>query len=356
MNKYIPINKGNYSMETHEREMLFDKYRSEGWELEYRQYRDNWDKFPKSFYVNEYPLLVDLELSTLCNIKCPMCYTITDEFKNKIKTGFMDIDLFKIIIDEIGNKVPAIRLSLRGESTLHPDFIETIRYARSKGIKEISTLTNGSNLTESFIKKMVDAGIDWITISIDGIGKIYEKIRRPLKFKETLDKIKMLDRIKKERNLHKPVIKIQSIWPAIKENPESYYNLFSPIVDLIAFNPLIDYLSKDKDILYEKNFSCPQLYQRLVVGSDGNVMACSNDECGSNIIGNANNEKIKEIWHGEKLTKIRGIHKIDNGFLAIDVCKKCYIPRLTEDNETACVNGRKFIIKNYVNRTQKIGE
>ncbi|CAK8719154.1 hypothetical protein GKODMF_10720 [Candidatus Electrothrix gigas] len=81
--KYIPINKGNYSMDTQERERLFETYRSEGWEQEYELYRKNWVDFPKKQYVSEYPLLVDLELSSLCNLHCPMCYTITDEFKKK---------------------------------------------------------------------------------------------------------------------------------------------------------------------------------------------------------------------------------------------------------------------------------
>jgi radical SAM protein with 4Fe4S-binding SPASM domain len=129
-----------------------------------------------------------------------------------------------------------------------------------------------------------------------------------------------------------------------------------PYTDLIAFNPLIDYLGNDIDIMYEKNFACPQHYQRLVIGSDGNVMMCSNDEDGDNIIGNAGAQTVHEIWHGEKLTAIRKMHESDKGFMNIDVCRRCYIPRMTESNETGCVNGRIFPIKNYVNRKQKIGE
>lgn len=189
-NKNIPINKGNYSsFETKAREELFEKYRSEDWEVEYNRYRANWSKFPTEQIVNEYPLLVDLELASVCNLKCPMCYTITDEFKEKVNAKLMDFGLFKKVIDEIAGKVPALRLSLRGESTLHPKFIECIQYAKDKGIKEISTLTNGSKLELEYFIKIVDAGIDWITISVDGLDDEYEKIRKPLKFKDMLQKI-----------------------------------------------------------------------------------------------------------------------------------------------------------------------
>lgn len=355
--KNIPINKGNYnSFETEEREMQFERYKSEGWENEYKQYRGNWNKFPLNQIINEYPLLVDLELSSICNLKCPMCYTTTDEFKEKVPTKFMDLELYKKIIDEIADKVPAIRLSLRGESTLHPKFIEFIQYAKDKGIKEISTLTNGSKLELEYFKKIVNAGIDWITISVDGLDSEYEKIRKPLKFKDILKKISDISLYKQENNLHKPVIKIQSLWPSIKENPSKFYNTFEPITDLIAFNPLIDYLQKDSDITYVENFLCPQLYQRLVVGSDGQVMLCSNDEENSYLIGNTNNESIFNIWHGEILNKVRELHKLKDGFKYFDICKKCYLPRATESSEISEVNGRKFEILNYVNRNQNIGK
>ena len=71
-----PIDKGNYSMDTTEREILFDKNRGSNWPIGYKKYRKQWSDLPKFNIVSEYPLLVDLELSSICNLKCPMCYTI----------------------------------------------------------------------------------------------------------------------------------------------------------------------------------------------------------------------------------------------------------------------------------------
>lgn len=357
MKKNIPINKGNYSsFETKERELNFEKYKSEGWTSEYKEYRANWIKFPEEQIVSKYPLLVDIELASICNLKCPMCYTISKEFKKKVNAKFMDFELFTKIIDEIANDVPAIRLSLRGESTLHPKFIECIQYAKDKGIKEISFLTNGSKLDKENFIKMVNAGASWITISFDGLEEEYERIRKPLTYEDTFNKIKDMKKVKEELGLNKPVIKIQSIWPSIRNHPEEFYNVLSPYVDLIAFNPLIDYLQKDTDIVYIENFSCPQLYQRLVVGADGLVMMCSNDEENENVVGNAKFDTIYDIWHGEELNKIRKVHMQTDGFKSLNICKKCYLPRKVEESESSKVNGRKFTIKNYVNRSQKIGD
>ena len=355
MNDRVPINKGNYDLETEERKQEFEKNRAWGWEKEYTEYRKNWIEYPRNQYISEYPLNVDIELSTVCNLHCPMCYTITEEFKQKVCRKFMDMKLFTKIIDEIKGKVPAVRLSLRGESTLHPNFISCIKYCKENGIKEVSFLTNASTLTPEYFKQMAGAGADWITISIDGIGDTYENIRKPLKFEDTLKKIKEIHKIKAENGWKRPVIKIQSIWPAIRENPQEFYNLFAPYVDLIAFNPLIDLLGKDQEIVYENCFSCPQLYQRIIIGADGKALICSNDEDGNYQLGDANNESIYNLWHGERHEYIRKLH-IENRFKEIDICRNCYLPRATEENEHAFVNGREIIIKNYVNRNQNIGE
>lgn len=353
--RYVPINKGNYSMDTAEREASFEVCRGAGWETEYAEYRSNWAKFATEQIVSDYPLLVDIELSSVCNLHCPMCYTITDEFKRQVNATRMDWDLYARIIDEIGGKVPAIRLSLRGEATLHKKFVEAIRYAKDRGIKEVSMLTHGGKLTPDFFRQIAEAGIDWITISADGIGATYEEVRKPLKFNDLLEKLQAIKDMKAANGWLRPVIKVQGIWPAIKENPQAYYDTFAPLTDLVAFNPLIDYLGNDSHIEYLENFTCPQQYQRLVIGADGRVMKCSNDEENREVIADLKNETVHQIWHGEKMQQVRELHQRPRGFMESEVCRRCYLPRLTQDEE-AIVDQRTFIVRNYVHRIQLVGK
>jgi len=352
----VPINKGNYSMDTVEREAAFERNRGAGWEKEYAEYRHNWSDYPKRQAVSNYPLLVDIELSSVCNLACPMCYTITDEFKQHVNVTRMDWDLYKKIIDEIGGNVPAVRLSLRGEATLHTKFIEAIKYAKDRGVKEVSTLTHGGKLTLPYFQKMVDAGIDWITVSADGLGEVYERVRKPLKFADLLSKLKAIKQYKADNGLVRPVVKVQGVWPGVLESgPDAYYDIFSECSDLVAFNPLIDYLSNDTHIEYLEEFTCPQQYQRLVIGADGLVMKCSNDEENREVIGDIRRETVHQVWHGEKMQKVREMHLQARGFMQSPVCRKCYLPRKTEDSE-ASVGERTFIVRNYVHRIQLIGK
>lgn len=356
-NNNVPVNKGHFELDTDERIASFRTKMAIGWDVkEYAKYRREWEENPKDRIIRDYPLQVDVELSSACNLKCPMCYTITEDFKKDVKKLFMEFDLYQKIIDEVAGKIHALRLSWRGESTLHPRFVEAVKYAKDRGIKEVSFLTNASKMDADFFVKLVDAGADWISISADGVGDIYNKIRKPLVFEETLGKIKSIKKYKDKMGLSKPVIKIQTIWPAIRKNPQEYYNIFAPITDLVAFNPIIDYLGKDEQIVYEENFCCPQLYERLFIASNGLAHMCNSDEFGKLPVGDVENETIHEIWHGEKLNTVRDLHNKKDGFMDLEMCRKCFFPRKTEGNERAIVNSREICVENYINRKQNIGE
>ena len=353
----IPINKGHFDLDTPDRIDEFHARLGRNWD-QYEEYRHSWFHYPSKQIVRDYPILVDVELASSCNLKCPMCYTTTDHFKETVKRKIMKWDLYTQVIDEVADHIFALRLSWRGESTLHPKFVDAVRYAKDKGIREVSFLTNGYKLDIGYFKQLHEAGADWITVSFDGIGEEYNRIRAPLVYEEMLDKLRCIQDYKETNNIEKPVIKIQGIWPSIRDDPEGFYRTLADVSDLVAFNPLIDYLDNDKpeDILYEENFSCPQIYQRLFVSSTGDAIMCNSDEYGEEIIGNVHEESIHEIWHGEKLQRIRDLHAERDGFMKVPVCTRCFYPRLTQVTETAVVMGRQINIENYVNRVQTVGK
>jgi len=284
-----------------------------------------------------------------------MCCTVSPAFKERVPRVLMEEKLFYRVIDEIAGKVPAVRMSLRGEPTLHPHMIDMLKYAKKAGIPEVSFLTNGSRLTEEYFEQLLLAGADWITVSVDGMGEMYESIRKPLKYEETLEKLKAAKRIKEKYHTHRPVIKVQSIWPAIRENAEEFYNVFAPYADAVAFNPMSDDQQNDTDIEYVEDFSCPQLYQRMIVAADGNVLVCSNDEENELAIGSAYEKTIYELWHGEEMQRMRILHQKRDGYQQEHICRKCYLPRKMEVESVVEINGRNVIVESYTKRSQIIG-
>jgi len=336
--------------------LRFHWRRGHGHRLRYLWNRVRWHVYPAWGLAGRYPDHVDIELSAACNMKCPMCYTTTQRFKDEVPHTLFDFETYKRIIDELAdNGVFSIRLSWRGEPTVHPKFMDFVRYAHKKGIKEIDSLTNALKMTPEMFAELVDMQMSWLTISFDGTGATYEKIRAPAKFDEAVAKIRRFHEIKKEKGSVKPVVRIQGIWPAIAEDPERYFETFEPIVDEVSVNSLLDYLRKDIEYEYVPDFQCPVPFQRLVIGSDGRAFMCINDEMGQVPIGDSKKESIYHIWNGPEMTAIRETHKKRLGAKTYEPCKVCYLARKTVTKPYQ-VGRRTVALEELVGREMVVGK
>jgi len=285
-----------------------------------------------------------------------MCYTVTEEFKRRVPHRNMDFGLFCRIVDQLARHgVYSIRLSWRGEPTLNPHFLECVRYAKAQGIREVDSLTNALRMTPEMFEELVDLQMDWLTISFDGTGETYERIRMPAKFDEMVEKIRLFSEIKKRKKSVKPVVRLQGVWPAIAEDPERYFDTFEPLVDEISVNTLLDYLHNDGQIEYLKNFTCPVPFQRLVIGSDGRAFMCINDELGREPVGDTQSQSIEEIWNGPPMTRIRQTHLRCKGVETLAPCRACYQPRATAPTPVR-VGDRVIVLEHLVGRPQVVGK
>jgi pyruvate-formate lyase-activating enzyme len=351
----MQINKADKGASGLWKHFLFHWKRGHGHRLRYLWNRVRWHIYPRLRMAGKYPDHVDLELSAACNMKCPMCYTVTDAFKEQVPHKNLDYELFKRVVDELAaNRVFSIRLSWRGEPTLNKHFIDCVRYAKEKGIREVDSLTNALKLTPEMFAELVDLQLDWLTISFDGTGQTYEEIRFPAKYDEMVAKIRRFHEIKKEKKSVKPVVRIQGVWPAIAKDPERYFETFEPIVDEVSTNSLLDYLHNDQKISYIKNFTCPVPFQRLVVGSDGRAFMCINDELGRVPIGDIRFQSVSEIWNGKPMVAVRETHKRCEGYNTYAPCKDCYLPRETVKVPYQ-VGERTIFLDDLVGREQVVG-
>ncbi len=76
------------------------------------------------------PINLQVELSNLCNLKCPICPCGSDLINRP--RGHMDLDLYRRLMDEIGDNLLMIFLWAWGEPLLHPQFPEFVRIARAR--------------------------------------------------------------------------------------------------------------------------------------------------------------------------------------------------------------------------------
>lgn len=278
--------------------------------------RYQWKHYPRK-KVSDFPLNVDIEVSSDCQLKCDHC------FRQYMKIGestLMPLDMYKRIARECGeNRLFTLKFSMRGEPLLHPDIVEMVRYAKEKGIREVWINTNGGLLTERLSRDLIAAGTDWITVSFDGLGKMYESIRKPLKYEESLLKLKTLRKVRDELKAN-TLLNVQTIWSAIKDDPDGYVKLMKGIVDRVAYNPDMDY--EESIVVPDDDFICPRLWQRICITSTGNYLKCPSDFKMEEILGSVKDHSVKEAWSvlQERQRQLHlGGHKKDS-----KVCNKCH--------------------------------
>lgn len=348
----MEINKGNYSIDTPERFKRYMEARAYGSEDAFYEYRKNWEIFPMTQYVSEYPLSLEFQISDVCNLKCPFCYRGQDDYTPDADK-FMDFGLFKKAIDEVAHKVPAIRFNSSGESVLHPHFLEMVKYAKDHGAIEVSFITNSGAITMDLFEKMLLAGVDWITVSVDGLYEDYEKNRYPLKFEETYQRLKDMKQIKEKYSTPKPAVNVQGIWTMIESNIDEYIDMMTQVSDYINYNSFIDIprIRAEQDKTNnESDFTCVEPFQRMLISLHGDVYGCCGLGSAHNqltSLGNVQNSSVYEIWHGEKYALLRQQCALPGGYKKISMCKDCILPRKMKEIIVR-VQGENRIIKEYI--------
>lgn len=162
--------------------------------------------------MSSYPLMLQIEPTTHCNLECTMCANPI----SRRKKHHMSFEDFKRIIDR-APFLKKVSLVGAGEPLMNPAIFDMISYARSKGIA-IGFATNGMLLSDASYRnmcaKLIEAGSDWLNISIDSADRAkYENIRRGASLDFVTNNIKRL--VEARGKNERPDI---SIWFVIMEN------------------------------------------------------------------------------------------------------------------------------------------
>lgn len=274
--------------------------------LEYQEYRRCWLKYPSNFILREFPMHLDIEITSRCNLKCTFCDKLFLLTKDQL--GDMDIKLYKKIIDEgVKYKLWAIKLSYRGEPLLHKDIAGMVAYAKNKGILDVYFNTNGMLLNKDMSEKLINAGLDRISISVEGTDpEAFESKRIGATFNIILKNIDTLLEMRKKKKVEYPKVRIQTIYfPG--SNLEAYKDFWTTHCDEVAAVDYKDSLNRQTGLMQE--WGCPQLWQRMTILWNGEVLPCNNDDLCLLSCGNAKEKTIFACWHDDNAEYARNLHR-----------------------------------------------
>jgi len=287
----------------------------------YREYRRKWKAWPESFQTGEFPLHLDVETNSLCNLRCTFCATT----HNRYKPGYMDEVTWRKVIDEGGrNGLYSLKFTFRGEPLLHRDLPRMVKYAKDAGILDVYFNTNAVRLTEPMIRSLIDAGLDRISISFEGFEKAtYEHYRVGARFEDVVRNIEALKRIKEEVGSTTPLVRIQTVLvPQLEGREKEYTAFWTPRADEVAYLDMKDEDGNPDHRGTIADWACPQLWQRMTITWDGKILPCVHDIYEWMSFGSIHDISIKEAWKCAAEENYRNRHRAGRAH-EIAACDRC---------------------------------
>lgn len=272
------------------------------------------------------PFVLFVDPVNTCNFKCKFCPTGDHDLIKSTGRwqGRLDFDLYKKVIDDLGafdKPLKVLRLYKEGEPLLHTRFADMVRYAKASGhVQYIDTTTNGYLLTPDKVGPMLDAGIDRINISVDGMSsaQYWEFTRTKVDFDRFVNNIRLLYERKGDCEI---CIKIPG--DILDDGQKQrFFEVFGEIADRVFIEnfapcwPTFDVEERTGIEITEGIYGntiqevmvCPYIFYSMAVNTDGTVSLCFLDWARELVVGDARLQSLASIWNGEAMNRHRFDH------------------------------------------------
>jgi radical SAM protein with 4Fe4S-binding SPASM domain len=254
--------------------------------------------------ISDIPLfsIVEFNIAGNCNRDCSFCPVSNPEVYQKSKNS-LDPKLFEKIVQDLQNIEYSgkILFSAFSEPLLHKE-VETLLSIGKKYLPNarFEMVSNGDLLTAKKLKALSEAGLDTINISMyDGPHQIEH-----------------FNTIKKEAQLLDDSIVLR----------RRYYENGNYGITISNRSGLIDsneYRDENENAITQLPLrqACYYPFYMILVDYTGDVLLCPHDWSKKIKFGNLKDEKLFDIWHGEKLKTIR--EKLIQCDRCFNPCKEC---------------------------------
>ena len=281
-----------------------------------------------------FPKYFQIETVRKCNENCIFCPK--DKWDNSVP--YMSDKLFEKIAEELkaySDWITVVDLQRNGEPLLDKNLPEKVLRLKKSGIKCVNFSTNASLLSEKLAKRLLDAGLDEIMLSIDTINKEkYETMRVGLNFDKVMNNILTFFDLR-EKMKPDMIIRIRGVsffdlnTPEDRNALKEWENFWEPYRkphDRIYMKRAHNWGNQKNIDGYQKNpdvfHPCILPWSTMHIMSKGLVTICPHDYNGKMNIGDVNTNTMKEVWNDKKINNIRNLHKTGKRN-DIPLCKQC---------------------------------
>jgi MoaA/NifB/PqqE/SkfB family radical SAM enzyme len=151
------------------------------------------------------PFSAMIDVTNVCNLRCPYCFT--GQGKSDARTSnFIRLSEIQRLVEQTGKYLIAAHLYNWGEPFLHPEIPQIIRiFHDAKIFTKIATNLNIHK--KQLLTESMDAGLDYLSLSIDGASQtIYSTYRRGGNLSLVLDNLRLILDYRKRTGRETPIV------------------------------------------------------------------------------------------------------------------------------------------------------
>jgi radical SAM protein with 4Fe4S-binding SPASM domain len=264
--------------------------------------------------VRPFPLKMMVESSSRCMLRCAMC----PRDRMTRPEGDMPFELFEKVIDEAAARgLYHLSMHQHGEPLMNERLPEMVQAAKARGVPIVNLTTNGVLLDDTASRALIEAGLDTLVVSFDGITReTYARLRGVEKyFDRVRDNMLCFVRLREASGLPRPFFRIHALrTPEVTdEQVEAFRAEWARVADHVGVGEIASYGSGNEMFdpgrgAAARRVPCRHLWQQLVVLRTGDVVPCCVDINAQVTVGNVYEESLASIWRGERLSHYRAMH------------------------------------------------
>jgi len=275
----------------------------------------HWDMWRGKSETKSRPYICVFEVTNVCNLKCPFCLT-GKGISGGRSVRHMTFEESTKIIDAIAPYTYFMQVYTWGEPLLNKDLVRIVEYAKRRNVY-VMLSTNATAMTPAYNKKLIDSGIDYVMVAIDGgSAETYKKYRVGGDYNKVLANVKDLLAQKKQLGLEHPFVEWQFIVFRHNEHEVRSTETMAYEIGINKFTPLPAYVEDPEwaatDPEYRTEFKnperlkdCDRPWSHLNVRADGGVASCCYSFFKKDDFGELVMSPFEEVWNNAHFQQSR---------------------------------------------------
>jgi MoaA/NifB/PqqE/SkfB family radical SAM enzyme len=297
------------------------------------------------------PYLLIIDPCNYCNLRCPLCPTGLGTLDRPQK--MMSLECFKNYFDPLADHLFEAYLHNWGESLLNKEVYKMIAYAQSRNVGT-NLSTNFSETTKSDLQNLVDSGLEYLIVSLDGTSaESYSKYRIRGRFENVIGNLAEIIRMRKAGGRKTPVVEWQFIVMKTNEHEIAEAEILAKKigVDLLRFIPVgMPYDTPDRKATADRWFPvtvqgreygqeieqqfgqankpgpCFYLYRSMVINADGGVAPCCVVYKQESDFAQLPAPDLMAVWNNDKYVSSRSLFSAESAPNVVPtICDGCDI-------------------------------